>query len=162
MLYIDTNIIDNQYEDYQFIDYRSNNTVDNVIPNKLYIGNSDSNDMKILEKYNITTVICVEETPPVFHKNINYIHFPINERNPLFLIKILNDTFDIIEQSNTTLVYCYKGVSRSATIVCAYLMRKYNVSFQHAIDFLRKHRKYVDPSISLINVLLEYEKYIKY
>ena len=149
-------------EDYQIIDYRSNNIIDNVIPNKLYIGNSDSNNIRDLEKYKISTVICVEETPPIKYPGVNYIHIPINEKNPQNLINIFDKTFDIIEHSNTTLVYCYKGVSRSASVICTYLMKKFNISFQTSINLLRNYRKYVDPNLSIINVIMEYEKYLKY
>lgn len=47
MLFIETsrNIIDDPIEDYQIINHNSNNLIDGVLPNKLYIGNTNSNNM---------------------------------------------------------------------------------------------------------------------
>ena len=163
MLFIDiqNDIIENSCENYHIIDYRSNNIIDCIIPNKLYIGSVDSNSIHILNKYKITNVICVEENQPIEYPNITYTHFPINERNPPKLIDVFNNVFDIIEKSEIILIYCYKGISRSAIFICAYLMKKYNISFQLAIRFLRDHRKYIDPNISLINEILDYEESLK-
>lgn len=44
------------------------------------------------------------------------------------------------------LVHCYVGVSRSATIVIAYLMQMYNYSLQGALTFLTSRRPHINPN----------------
>jgi atypical dual specificity phosphatase len=44
------------------------------------------------------------------------------------------------------LIHCSMGISRSATIVCAYLISKYHYSFQDALGFLKARRSIVDPN----------------
>lgn len=36
--------------------------------------------------------------------------------------------------SNAVLIHCFYGVSRSATIVIAYLMKKYSISYRKAFE----------------------------
>ena len=151
---------DNIYEPIQFINYNTNNIIDDIIPNKLYIGNSNSNNIFYLQKHNITHVVCVEELPPIKYPNIYYTHISINEKNPPTLTELFNNVFEMIEKSETTLIYCYKGVSRSATFICAYLMKKYNLTYTSALIFLKNRRTYVDINISLINELIDYEYYL--
>lgn len=44
------------------------------------------------------------------------------------------------------LVHCQAGMSRSATVVCAYLMRELGLDPVEAVTFLRERRPVVDPS----------------
>jgi protein-tyrosine phosphatase len=50
------------------------------------------------------------------------------------------------------------GVSRSATILIAFLMREYNMRFKEALKFVTKKRIYVSPNEGFIKELETYEK----
>lgn len=43
-------------------------------------------------------------------------------------------------------MHCQKGVSRSATIVIAYLIKKFKVTYKDALDFVKKKRSVVKPN----------------
>ena len=49
-------------------------------------------------------------------------------------------------------VHCYKGVSRSATIVIAYLMLKCNIDLEDAVKMIRAKRK-IHPNDGFIRQL---------
>lgn len=46
----------------------------------------------------------------------------------------------------SVLVHCAAGVSRSATIVIAYLMRTKGMGFQEAMNFVKKRRGVICPN----------------
>ena len=54
-------------------------------------------------------------------------------------VKFINDALEE-KESNVVLVHCLQGKSRSASIICAYLINKLQLNFQEAIDEVRKVR----------------------
>lgn len=56
------------------------------------------------------------------------------------------------------LVHCQVGISRSATILIAFLMKEYKLRFKEAFEMVVKKRKIVDPNEGFRKELLEYEK----
>lgn len=51
-----------------------------------------------------------------------------------------------VESKRPILVHCMAGMSRSPTIVCAYVMQKYKKSTKEAIEWVRKKRSIIDPN----------------
>ena len=49
--------------------------------------------------------------------------------------------------SGGTLVHCFAGVSRSATITIAFIMTDKNMTFYDAMSFVRKRRHIIFPNI---------------
>jgi protein-tyrosine phosphatase len=49
-------------------------------------------------------------------------------------------------------------MSRSATILIAFLMKEYKLRFKEAFEMVAKKRKCVDPNEGFRKQLLEYEK----
>jgi hypothetical protein len=61
---------------------------------------------------------------------------------------------------NNVLVHCSAGISRSPTLVLAYIMKKDHITLDEAFDKMRKLRQIVDPNVSFIIQLREWEKTI--
>lgn len=57
-------------------------------------------------------------------------------------------------------VHCAMGVSRSATCVCAWLIKRRGMSANEALDYVKKARKCVSPNLGFIEQLLVYDKRI--
>ena len=47
---------------------------------------------------------------------------------------------------NVVLVHCAMGRSRSATCVIMYIMKRFGVAFEDAIEFVKSRREEVDPN----------------
>lgn len=52
----------------------------------------------------------------------------------------------ISKNNNRVFVHCAMGVSRSATFVIMFIMKKYRIPFEEALDFVRDRRNVVDPN----------------
>lgn len=72
-----------------------------------------------------------------------------------------DDTYDFIERARNgkknVLVHCHAGVSRSATILCAYLMRKEGYSMNEALTLMKSKRSRVKPNQNFLEILNKYE-----
>ena len=64
------------------------------------------------------------------------------------------------KHDGVVLVHCQAGVSRSATIVIAYIMEYSSLSMQKAYDYVKSKRTIVAPNLGFMGQLLELEKQI--
>uniref|UniRef100_A0A146PAE8 Dual specificity protein phosphatase 18-like n=1 Tax=Fundulus heteroclitus TaxID=8078 RepID=A0A146PAE8_FUNHE len=111
----------------------------------------------------ITCIINATETrggsdPP---PGVEYIHIPVSD-SPLFLLR---DHFDQVadkiqstaEQHGRTLVHCNAGVSRSAALCLAYLMKHRGATLLEAHRLLKSCRPIVRPNPGFWRQLIQYE-----
>ncbi|GBG29137.1 Dual specificity protein phosphatase, putative [Hondaea fermentalgiana] len=54
---------------------------------------------------------------------------------------------ETMREGGKVLVFCQRGISRSATIILAYLIWKFNWSYADAVNFLKQKRNKVNPNI---------------
>lgn len=59
----------------------------------------------------------------------------------------------IIEKGSNVLIHCLAGVSRSPTIVTAYLMHKKKLRFKEALAIIKQTRPFVNPNPGFIEQL---------
>jgi protein-tyrosine phosphatase len=60
-------------------------------------------------------------------------------------------------KTNKILVHCSAGISRSPTLVLAYMIKKYQMKFEDAFNKMRQLRQIVDPNVSFILQLRDWE-----
>lgn len=56
------------------------------------------------------------------------------------------------------LVHCVGGVSRSSTIVIAYLMLKHGFSLNDAYDYVKDKKSNISPNFNFMQQLLDFER----
>ncbi len=116
----------------------------------LYLGNKDNAyNMDYLKALGITHVLNVAEQAECPHGN----HF-IYEKIPLLdtaeenILKHIASAFKFIDEAlknGKILVHCISGMSRSASIVAAWLISKENIDVEEALSQLQDKRM-VDPN----------------
>ena len=58
------------------------------------------------------------------------------------------------------LVHCHRGVSRSATVVIAYMMKFKNIGMLEAFNFVKIQRPIIDPNFGFLIQLQAFEEQI--
>jgi len=99
-------------------------------------------------------VTVMEVVPPSKNLSIIRHHVKIADRWNEDVLKHLDGTTEFIRaalqenQTNKVLVHCFQGISRSATVVCAYVISTAanGMTAQEAIDFVRSKRGIVNPN----------------
>lgn len=87
------------------------------------------------------------------------LHIKIPDIPTANIKKYFNLSYDFINRA-PTLVHCAMGISRSATLVCAYLIRKQEMKADKAIKFVKSKRWCVNPNPGFVEQLEKYEKEI--
>ena len=90
---------------------------------------------------------------------------PIRDAEPAPSLEWLSEQVEFIESSRAggrvVYVHCRNGVSRSAMVVAAYLMRREGWSRDQSLEFLRSRRPIVRPNPAFMMLLLEWERKLK-
>lgn len=132
-----------------------------VIENSLYIsGYKVAEDLECLRRHGITHIVnaAADVCTNLLTGNFHYLTYYLKDANTEEISKILYRTLkwidDAVQKSGRVLVHCREGVSRSATIVMAYLMWRYSMTFEAANDKLRRVRAICNPNTGFTCQLL--------
>jgi len=103
--------------------------------------------------------------PEAFPESLKYLHLDFLDVPVAKLCTAFSQAHKFIEAGLATgqgvLVHCHAGISRSATIVVSYLMRKLGLSFQDSLKALRNHRPFVKPNDGFVDQLVAYEEFLQ-
>ncbi|KAH0840359.1 protein-tyrosine phosphatase-like protein [Lanmaoa asiatica] len=132
-------------------------SINTVIDDKLYIGNlSAALSQDARKKLGITHLLSVCTEHP-FDPRPNAMVIPVQDSEYEDLLIHLPDACLFIETAiscgGKILVHCVMGVSRSATVVCAYLMVSQRLSVSAAIQYVRKRRPEIHPNYGFMKQL---------
>jgi atypical dual specificity phosphatase len=139
-----------------------------ILPN-LYISSMKAaSDAKLLDTLKISAIINLVPAmcPNYLEKYTDFTYLTIYEedRPDTDLCQYFDITFRFIERYSKTsgvLVHCAAGISRSSTIIIAYVMKKLGLSFTEGFDYVQRRHPNTDPNIGFIYQLQQYEKQIK-
>ncbi|XP_067009394.2 dual specificity protein phosphatase MPK-4 [Anabrus simplex] len=120
----------------------------------LWLGNlTAATDVETLSRLHINHILTVDSCPlprkitmlpGVKTKFIQVTDTPRED-----LLSHFAEALDFIkagQETSVVLVHCYFGVSRSATIVIAYIMKKHNLSYEEAFQRVKERRRFVGPN----------------
>ena len=134
-----------------------------IIKNKLYLGDMfDANDAATIKYRNISCIICVAERLKIMNTNpsVKVYNYEFSDDYNCNISLYFDEIGEKIKKENIVLVNCVAGVSRSATIVIAYIMKYYNLDLKSAFDLVRKRRNRICPNKKFMECLLDYELYL--
>jgi len=122
---------------------------DLVIPN-LYLG-SVCTDKESLQSKQITHILTVsDEFPPAHPDFFTYMVINVDDYPGANLVDTFHEAADFIDkgrQSGAVFVHCAAGISRSPTVVTAYLLLRSHASTPtEALSLIKKTRPFVSPN----------------
>ncbi|CAF1162517.1 unnamed protein product [Rotaria sordida] len=135
-----------------------------VLDNQLYLGTGhQATNWKVVRDLKLTHIINISvEHQCVFADKIKYLHIELEDKEDVLLKDRFDETIHFMNiafqnPTNRILVHCNLGISRSSTLILAYLMKTYNSTLYEAYKFLRHRRPIVCPNIGFLHQLIEYE-----
>ena len=134
------------------------------ITDKIYLGEKEGlKDPEYFSQEKITHVLSLLDFEFSLPDELNLVHklISIEDDSKSNLLKIIKECIKYIEKSDKIFIHCMYGVSRSPSIVIAYLMWKTHCSFDDTYFFVKNRREFVEPNDGFIEQLKLFEKLIK-
>uniref|UniRef100_A0A5B6YIJ8 Uncharacterized protein n=1 Tax=Davidia involucrata TaxID=16924 RepID=A0A5B6YIJ8_DAVIN len=135
------------------------------IADHVYLGSDAvAKNREILRQNGITHVLnCVGfVSPEYFKSDLVYKTLWLQDTPSEDITSILYDVFDyfedVREQGGRVFVHCCQGVSRSTSLVIAYLMWREGQSFEDAFQFVKAARGVTNPNMGFACQLLQCQK----
>jgi len=137
---------------------------DLIIPRLYLCDLHTAQDATVVLSLGITHIVSVLDFHPTFPHamhNIKKMHIRLSDNFREKIIHHLEKTTAFIREAlekpeNKVLVHCVMGISRSAAVVCAYLIAEQRMTGPAAIDFVRDKRPIICPNIGFQRQLEEY------
>ena len=135
-----------------------------IIKDKLYLGNYYSATQKEeLKKRGVTHILMVGYLLHEFYPNdFEYGNIEIEDDERENIFRYFYTCINFIEKSKICYVHCQAGVSRSASIVIAYVMYKLRLNFEDAFNYVKEKRDYIYPNDGFQLQLKDLDKVLKY
>lgn len=118
----------------------------------------------VVKELEITHVVSVVQKPDWrYPRNIKHLCVPVEDRTDEDLLRYLDYTVpwirDALARKNgRVLVHCVWGMSRSASVVVAYLIAARSMSLDEALRIVRGRRRIARPNSGFMEQLKVYER----
>eukprot|EP00730_Choanoeca_flexa_P014416 TRINITY_DN6299_c0_g1_i1.p1 TRINITY_DN6299_c0_g1~~TRINITY_DN6299_c0_g1_i1.p1 ORF type:complete len:466 (+),score=35.22 TRINITY_DN6299_c0_g1_i1:208-1605(+) len=129
----------------------------------LYLGSErDAHNLDLLRKNRISYILNVTTTVQnKFEREFQYQQLGVIDTPDADIQEYFEIAIAFIEQARAegkrVLVHCQAGISRSTTIVLAYLMATQHKTLNDALEYVRRCRSIVDPNFGFMGRLQEFE-----
>ena len=143
-----------------------------IVPNFLFLGGHNSiKNANELSSQGITHVLNMAKelklnTQEYSSKNIKILQIGAKDMEMYNIRPDFDLAFmfidDCLRTGGKIIVNCARGISRSATIVIAYLMFRYNLRLNQAYTFVSSLRPQVRPNAGFRNILAIYDLELEY
>uniref|UniRef100_A0A8C6Z3U2 protein-tyrosine-phosphatase n=1 Tax=Nothoprocta perdicaria TaxID=30464 RepID=A0A8C6Z3U2_NOTPE len=123
--------------------------------------------LELMQQNDIGYVLNASNTcpKPDFIPESHFLRVPVNDSFCEKILPWLDKSVDFIEKAKASngcvLVHCLAGISRSATIAIAYIMKRMDMSLDEAYRFVKEKRPTISPNFNFLGQLLDFEKKIK-
>ncbi len=134
--------------------------ISSILDGKLYLGSQyvSHDDLKL---NGIKTVIDMRDDRRDALPCDTYYNFPIEDSPKIDISGIIVEVCEIIHKElsigRPVYVHCAAGISRSTTIIIAYLMKYMNMSYDNAYAYVKDKRIVINPNSGFVKQLRQLE-----
>lgn len=134
---------------------------------RLFIGSHDAaTNWDTLEKNNITCILNVAVyAENAFPERLTYKNVSMYDVGTYNIMQHFEECGYFIEKNlrdgHSVLVHCNAGISRSSTVIIAYLIRYQHMSLQKAMHLVRENRPVAQPNPGFMSQLKNYESSLR-
>jgi protein-tyrosine phosphatase len=134
----------------------------NYIIDNIYLGSQKSGvDVNQLFELNIKYVLILGKGMEGKFDQITYKIIEIDDSLEQNLSNYIREALDFIFESqkknSKILIHCVSGISRSASIVIAYIMDKYKMNYDDAFVYVKTKRPSIRPNTNFIEQLNKFQ-----
>uniref|UniRef100_A0A8V5GZR4 Dual specificity protein phosphatase 22-A n=1 Tax=Melopsittacus undulatus TaxID=13146 RepID=A0A8V5GZR4_MELUD len=128
----------------------------------LYLGNiRDSEDHESLQRNGVTHILSIHNSAKPVLEDMTYLCISASDSSSQNLLQHFRECIRFIHEcrlgGGACLVHCLAGVSRSTTVLVAYLMTVTELGWERCLAATRAVRSYVSPNFGFQQQLQEYE-----
>lgn len=136
-----------------------------IIENALYISSYQvASDLEVLRRHGITHIVnaaadvCDNRFPSECTYCTYYLKDINSEEISLVFYRTIEWIHNAISRGGRVLVHCHQGISRSSTFISAYLMWRFKITFEAALERVRNVRPICNPNTGFTCQLLRHAK----
>uniref|UniRef100_A0A8P4KU13 Dual specificity protein phosphatase 15 n=1 Tax=Dicentrarchus labrax TaxID=13489 RepID=A0A8P4KU13_DICLA len=122
---------------------------------------TDARDGELLAKHNITHILSIHDTAAPILEGMTYLCISAADHSKQNLTQYFRDSIMFIHESRLKgegcLVHCVAGVSRSVTLVVAYIMTVTGRGWVESLAAVRAARPCAGPNLGFLRQLEEFE-----
>ena len=129
----------------------------------LFLGNQESSqNSSFIQTRKITHIInaASKDCPSYIHPHVQYYNIPISDEISASITPYLSTSINFIkkahEENGCVLSHCEKGLSRSVSIVIAYLISEKKMSYRSALNKTLEVRPHTQPNPKFTKELVEF------
>lgn len=140
------------------------NNFPSKITDNIYLGGITS--VSCEDIYNVLNIEAIytigNRLDPLILPHIKHEYFLIDD-NPkcIMSFEIIDKIHETITENKKCIIHCQKGMSRSATITIAYLMKYHHLSLNDAYNHVKLRRDCICPNEGFMDQLVKFEENLK-
>jgi protein-tyrosine phosphatase len=134
----------------------------------LYIGDfASACNKEYLTKMEFTHVVtAILGVDAMFPDTFTYLNLPLRDLRQENIYQVFEKSSEFIKnalknENGKVYVHCVCGVSRSATLIAAYLIKEYGFSTDQAVEYMQSKRGCVAPNSGFRDQLKRYEAHLR-